>query len=340
MTYQVRKFSKVSISTVHPRKYRKDFLLQEEGMESLNLSLRPFPLLVSRRPIFLQRDRLWCPASGSMLTKLSTRKEAWRMEKSLSVLRQFWLRRGFEKRFAHGGHRYPFAHLRMGMLPWCSTFSWCSERIFSGDAFGSSFTHESTTWWTPRCRSGSPFCDPSTDLRTHRLRSRIRSGCSSTVTLKIADSKQAWYTLHCTTCPVAMVIASLCLLLMWMTCSTPIFQKVKRSSQNSSRNSSLVQEVDNFRYCGKQFSREPDGTIMIGVTDNTRVASSSLQQDHTMRFLSRMISHARGQHYRKCFDNVSPKLALANLPQFRFPSEWVRLLSHSWLHQTSRWISF
>ena len=89
MTYQVRKFSKVSISTVHPRKYRKDFLLQEEGMESLNLSLRPFPLLVSRRPIFLQRDRLWCPASGSMLTKLSTRKEAWRMEKSLSVLRQF-----------------------------------------------------------------------------------------------------------------------------------------------------------------------------------------------------------------------------------------------------------
>lgn len=52
------------------------------------------------------------------------------------------------------------------------------------------------------------------------------------------------------------------------------------------------QEVDNFRCCGKQFSREPDGTIMIGVTDNTRVASSSLQQDHTMRFLSRMISHA------------------------------------------------
>ena len=30
------------------------------------------------------------------------------------------------------------------------------------------------------------------------------------------------------------------------------------------------QEVDNFRYCGKQFSRELDGTITIDVADNTR----------------------------------------------------------------------
>ena len=52
------------------------------------------------------------------------------------------------------------------------------------------------------------------------------------------------------------------------------------------------QEVDTFRYCGKQFSREPGGTIMIDVMDSTRAASRSVQQDHTMRFLSRMTSHA------------------------------------------------
>ena len=30
------------------------------------------------------------------------------------------------------------------------------------------------------------------------------------------------------------------------------------------------QEVDNFRYCGKQFSREPNGTITVDVTDTTQ----------------------------------------------------------------------
>ena len=30
------------------------------------------------------------------------------------------------------------------------------------------------------------------------------------------------------------------------------------------------QEVDNLRYCGKQLSREPTGTITVDVTDNTR----------------------------------------------------------------------
>ena len=29
-------------------------------------------------------------------------------------------------------------------------------------------------------------------------------------------------------------------------------------------------ETDNFRYCGKQFARDPDGTITIDARDNTR----------------------------------------------------------------------
>ena len=28
--------------------------------------------------------------------------------------------------------------------------------------------------------------------------------------------------------------------------------------------------MDNFRYCGKQFGRDPDGTITVDVCDNTR----------------------------------------------------------------------
>ena len=76
------------------------------------------------------------------------------------------------------------------------------------------------------------------------------------------------FTQHCTIFLVQMEIALRLWLRMWMICSLPEEEEtVRRVLLKFDLGST---EIDNFRYCGKQFARDPDGTITVDVRDSTR----------------------------------------------------------------------